>query len=74
MNPVNISLMSKLWFPHMGLDMLMNCKNISMNPHKLFNRVLAVRFKYETRTIIELQKHFNESPGHVNRVPAVLFK
>ena len=74
MNPLNISIMCKLCFSNMGLDMQMNCEDISMNPHRLFNRVLAVRFKYGTRSITELQRHFNESPGHFNRVPAVLFK
>ena len=58
----------------MGLDMLMNCEDMSMNPDRLFNRVLAVRLKYCIKSIIELQRHFNESPGHFNRVPAVLFK
>ena len=66
--------MCKLCFSNMGLDMLMNCTDISTNPHIMFNRLLAVRFKYGTRSIIELQRHFNEYPGHVNRVLAVLFK
>ena len=58
----------------MGLDMLMDCKEMLTNPHNIFNRVLAVRFKYGTKSITELQRHFHESPGHSNRVPAVLFK
>ena len=74
MNPLDISIMCKLGFSNMGLDMLMNREDISTNPIRLFNRVLAVRFKYRTKSILPLQRHFNEIPGHFNRVPAVLFK
>ena len=65
--------MCKVCFSNMGLDVVMTCEDISMNPRRLFNRVLVVRFKYGTKSITELQRHFHESPGHSNRVPAVLF-
>ena len=52
----------------------MDCEDISMNPHRLFNRVLAVRFKYGTKSITGLQRSFNESPKHFSRVPTVLSK
>ena len=74
MNPLNISTMCKLCFSNMGLNMLMNCKHISVNHHNLFNSVLAVCFKYGTTSITKLQAQFYESRGHFNRVPAVLFK
>ena len=73
MNSLAISIVHKLCFLNMGLDIALNSQDIFNEFIRHVNPVQAVLFQYEPKHFIEFPGHFNEIRRHVNRAQAVPF-